>query len=361
MSENPVGAGHRSARSPVRAFVLISIVCLGAVGSYAGWRFWRGRSLVKQAPQATVPAPSVPAPSLQNVTAGPHIMFRSMISGPGFGKVTVAPLDRPNGPAARTDLTCERVYFAGGRGLCLFHNREEIDREILAITFDDKFRPLHKLPLTGFPSRARVSRDGHYAASTVLLKYIEQKNVFLTRTNLIDLTTGAELGNLEQFTVRRKGARFRAVDFNSWSYWSVTFTEDGNKFFATLASLEETYLVSGDIGARVVNVLRENVECPSLSPDGKRLAFRKRVENGDRRLHVLELSTLTDRPLASESRSVSDQVEWLDDDHVLYGISEPVGLPENSANIWIASVSDATPARVFVRGAISPTVVRMRQ
>jgi Tol biopolymer transport system component len=59
-------------------------------------------------------------------------------------------------------------------------------------------------------------------------------------------------------------------------------------------------------------VPRENVECPSLSPDGTRIAIKKRVDNvpGNWRLAVLDLSTLQDTLLNDETRSVDDQGSW---------------------------------------------------
>ena len=68
-------------------------------------------------------------------------------------------------------------------------------------------------------------------------------------------------------------------------------------------------------------MIHENVECPSLSPDGTRIAYKKRTGSDTTPWHltVLDLATMRETPLA-ESRSVDDQAEWLDDDHVLYGV-----------------------------------------
>jgi hypothetical protein len=68
----------------------------------------------------------------------------------------------------------------------------------------------------------------------------------------------------------------------------------------------------------------------------------------------LDLETLEETPLA-ETRNVDDQVEWLDDRHVLYGIPRRT---TSIVDVWVASVDGAEPARIFVPEAESPIVAR---
>ena len=82
--------------------------------------------------------------------------------------------------------------------------------------------------------------------------------------------------DLETFTVTRDGKPFKSVDFN---FWGVTFRQEPGLFYATLASGGHTYLIEGDAVARTARVIRDAVECPSLSPDNRRLAF-KHLERG---------------------------------------------------------------------------------
>ena len=106
------------------------------------------------------------------------------------------------------------------------------------------------------------------------------------------MASGTALANLEDFTILRDGQPVTAPDVN---FWGVTFAADSNRFFATLATGGHTYLVEGDLAARRVVVGRDNVECPSLSPDGTRIGFKKRMDDGSGspvwRFHVLDLRT----------------------------------------------------------------------
>jgi Tol biopolymer transport system component len=168
------------------------------------------------------------------------------------------------------------------------------------------------------------------------------------------MATGDELGDLEQFTTWRNGARIKASDFN---FWGVTFGRDSNVFYATLKTSGTAFLVRGDLGLRKLTVLRENVECPSLSPDNRLIAFKKKVGGNlsPWRLYVLDLATLSDRPIAAETRSVDDQIEWLDDTHVLYGVQR--SSQSAMRDVWVAPLDGSAPARVFMPEAESPIVV----
>ena len=100
----------------------------------------------------------------------------------------------------------------------------------------------------------------------------------------------------------------------------------------------------------------ENVECPSLSPDNTRLAFKQRKSADIRTWHlaVLDLASMTVSTVPGEDRNIDDQVEWLDDTHILYAVQEEGSL---ATDIWQASLDSAEQPRIFVRQALSPAVV----
>ncbi len=167
------------------------------------------------------------------------------------------------------------------------------------------------------------------------------------------MSTGTPIGAIENFTVRNNGKKIQAADFN---FWGVTFARQGGTFYATLGTGDHHYLVKGDLAAKTLDVLRDGVECPSLSPDGTRIAFKQRTGSGDQtqwRPAVLDLATLADHPLA-ETRNVDDQIEWLDDSTVLYAVDTGFGPP----GTWSAPADGSGRSKVILTDADSPAVAR---
>jgi hypothetical protein len=266
-------------------------------------------------PAAAAPAPKVRRLSRLTAARGPQILFRNAIPDKTFGKLAVASLADPDGTRAVSDLRCDRVYYADGRGLCLTATSGFSSRYVAKI-FDAKFHVLHQVRIAGLPSRARVSPDGLLGSSTVFVNGDSYApGQFSTRTIVIDMRTGREVASLEKFTVTKDGVRFTHRNFN---FWGVTFAAGDDRFYATLGSGAKTYLVEGSLLARSMRVIHEHVECPSLSPDGTRIAFKRSTGgHGAWRLYVLDLHTMREHALA-ETTSIDDQAEWLDNGHVLY-------------------------------------------
>ena len=225
------------------------------------------------------------------------------------------------------------------------------------VFFGNDFKVRSEKPLPGVPSRTRVSADGKYGASTVFVTGDSYApGSFSTRTTIWEMATGGEVLHLEELSVWHRGKQIQHVDFN---YWGVTFDPaNSNRFFATLGTQGHTYLIEGDLAARRANVLRDGVECPSLSPDGRRIAFKLRTAAGGPDLPtwqpaVLDLSTLEERPLA-ETRTVDDQIEWLDNSTVVYSVDTGIGAPS-----LYATAADGTGSpRLFIADADSPSVSR---
>lgn len=329
-----------------RRLVLFAAVALLAAAAIVEV-VWRARSTAGHAPESLPRAAAERAAPPER----PWVAVRSLRED-GWGRVALLPLAAADGPRVFTPLSCLRVHIAGDRGICLATEASATPRHLATIFDATTFHKTVTLDLTGPPSRARMSRDGRFAAVTVFeFGHSYADAGFSTRTTIVDAETGTSLGDLEQFTVRRDGRPFARDDFN---FWGVTFASAPGRFFATLAWADRPWLVEGDIARREVRVVAPDVECPSLSPDGTRIAFKRRDAGGFTwRLWTMRLATGEATPIAAESRSIDDQVEWLDDHQVLYQ------WPDDSGNhVWVSDVDAPTPARRFVPNAWSPAVVR---
>ena len=347
---------------------LCAAAALG-LGGYYAWiratRFAPASAIVTGAVKELPPAPAAPAlespgtaPSPAPTAPAPaprKILFRHNAVDAHYGELAM--IDYP-GPGPRRfvgSLSCEAVHFAAGRGICLTADRG-VFTTFAAKVLDARFQTLFTLPLKGGPSRCRVSRNGKLAAMTVFITGHSYASLdFSTQTLLLDTTTGQVLADLEEFSFTRDGRPFSSKDFN---LWGVTFAPDSKTFYSTLSTNRQHFLVRGDLAQRTATVIHENVECPSLSPDGKRIAYKKRLPTPGRvewQLHVLDLASGREIPLA-EKRSADDQIEWLDDGNVLYAL--PQNEQSASTDVWRASVDGRRRPEIFLTAASSPAVIR---
>ncbi|EMD22256.1 TolB family protein [Amycolatopsis azurea] len=244
----------------------------------------------------------------------------------------------------RVGPSCQRVDVAAGTLACLRATAIPDQAELVVTKPGAEPRLISEW---GTPSRVRVSPSGRLVGWTVFRagdSYLGGVGTFSTTAGIFDLDTGNHFGSLEDFALIVDGKPYTGQDLN---YWGVTFARDDLTFYATARSAGGTWLVRGDLRSRTLTALRRNVECPSLSPDGTRVAYKFR--DGDRwRLHVLSLVDGHDVPLADPAH-LDDQPQWLDDRTVAYGRDKAIH----------AVPADGTGAPVLVRpAASSPAVVR---
>jgi len=344
-----------------RTFLWIVLGCIALAVGYTSWGILRAMARADhvQAQGQGTPLSIARPNDLEAIQNQPHLVYLRQ-EEPPYGQVNLVGLDpaSPQG-SLQTELLCDRIHYVAGNGICLRYDPSVSDSlappRVWVTLFGSDFRPQHQLTVDGVLSRARMSPDGKYAAFTVFITGHSYSDPNMsTATVLLDTASGASLGNLEEFETWKDGRLYQAPEFN---FWGVTFAQDSNRFYATLRNGDTTYLVQGDVAARKLTVLHENVECPSLSPDGTRLAFKKRAAGIVHRwqLTVLDLATMTEIPLA-EKDSIDDQVEWLDNEQILYQKADYD--PPKWVSVFVVPADGSGKPKIFMPNATSPVVVR---
>ncbi|GLZ58553.1 hypothetical protein [Micromonospora sp. NBRC 107095] len=312
--------------------VVASAVLLGTVA--AGYA-----ATAAQAPRTPPPVGGEQAVSL---APGPRLLAIT------DRHVSTVAANDPAAPRTVGGLECLRVYAAAGTGVCL---KPETAWSYQVVVLDAELRQTRAVGVPGLPNRARVSASGRMVSWTTFVggdSYTSSG--FSTRTGILDTVTGATVASLEEFAITKDGRRHRNPDVN---YWGVTFTADDNRFYATMSTGGRRYLVRGDVAARTVETLKENVECPSLSPDGTRLAFKEAVDADPAkgwRLSVLDLSSMRVTATA-ETRSVDDQAAWLDSGKLAYTLRRDDGQPD----VWSVPADGSGTPVLTIPGAESPS------
>ncbi|MFB6612135.1 TolB family protein [Agromyces sp. NPDC056379] len=325
--------------------VAAAIILLGGSLVYAVSAFLRFQAVASTSGEYT-------GPPLTRVEPG-QIVFRSTDPGSEYGHVASVPIGEPSAVRAVADLTCDRVDATAALVSCLRTQRGIVttfDWEVLDERFDDRWDG----PLPGVPSRTRVADDSSYWASTAFVTGHSYATVGFSTATVIVGADGTDYGNLEDFAFTVNGESVTAVDRN---FWGVTFEPGTDAFFATAAAGGRTWLVRGDLGDRTLVAVHDAVECPSLSPDGERIAFKKSVGEGPAKtwtIAVLDLAT-GEEVVLPESRNVDDQVEWLDDETIVYGLPRAAA---GDSDVWAIAADGGGEPELLIEHAWSPAVVR---
>lgn len=339
-------------RARVAAFVAVLFVVVTGVTTYAVAAARNYQQHHDAPPSVATVADDA---DRAEVAAEPHIVFRHTGLDQRYGEVALVPLDDPSGPRAFTGVACDRVYATRTEASCLRTKRGVVTKFELD-ELDAAWKVTDTVSLPGIPSRTRISPDGTLLATTTFVTGHSYMQVgFSTATEIRDVG-GDGHGNLESFTLVIDGDRVRPRDRN---VWGVTFAPDDNTFYATVGTGGETHLVRGDLTARTLTSIADHVECPSLSPDGKRIGFKEATERDGQTWWtpaVLDLATGKRTVLAGETHNVDDQVEWLDDDTLLYGL--PRDDEPGVTDVWALDTRASARPEVLIEQAWSPGVVR---
>ncbi|WP_189331578.1 hypothetical protein [Actinoplanes ianthinogenes] len=325
-----------SVRRRVLLAASLTVVLLGAAVAY----------VVVAGHRANAPAAAASA-----VDAGPgdRVLFRSTAAAE-YGRVGTVARGSEAGVRKLSGLDCDRVYAAAGRGICLRPDGPLATYQLAVL--DAGLRVTDTYPLVGVPNRARVSPSGNVLAWTVFVTGDSYNGGrFSTRAGMLNVATGETVDSLELLSIIRDGQPYRAADVN---FWGVTFVDDQH-FYATMSTAGKRYLVSGDVAAQSVRTLAENVECPSLSPDRTRIAFKEALHGSPAkgwRLTVLDLSSMRRTPLA-ETRSVDDQAAWYDADTVMYGVRRGT----RQSDVWAVPADGTGTPRLLIPDAESPAAL----
>jgi hypothetical protein len=296
-------------------------------------------------------------PSDDVLQAGDFV-FVSRVPGEEYGQVERL---HPDGERERLGIECDRVHAGGGLLLCLGAADGIVpagDAKLLSLG-TPALEELWWRP-TGRPSRARVAADGSYAAFTAFVAGHSYLEVGEFSTETIVATPAGQFTNAEFFGVDSDDDHYRAIDGNWWGVSHIPGSD--GEVVATFGAADRVEVLRIDIESAVATPLLSAGGCPSISPDGRHLVAKRPDPSVDvpAALVLFDLETGEDLVLA-EDRFVDDQVEWLDDDTIVYAISrgpDGPGADQPARDIWSLDLAPGAEPELLVPFADSPVIYR---
>lgn len=279
------------------------------------------------------------------------IAFVNRTPGEDYG--TVGYIDR-QGNRQSTALECVRLDLNENGGICL-DDTSGLGGSGRGLIIGPDLNPSLRFGIN-LPSRAAASPDGEIVAWTgfaVGHSYLAVGE-FATTTQLIEVERGIGANLETQFSTF--GIDNQLITDETRNFWGVTFV-DNETFYATIGIGEETSIVQGSIENARLQVVHENATCPEVSPDGSTLVVKERRDGDFFQLVAIDTATGARRDLP-EARTVEDQVEFLDDSTIIYGLpNEAEGTESQPAwDIWSLNLNGGSP-QLIIPFADSPAAI----
>lgn len=262
-------------------------------------------------------------------------------------------------------LACERLHTAGGLVACLHYNRtlsgaSQVDVRDFGLVATQE-SPIQSNSII---SRTRVSADGRLVGTTVFVSGhgYAVPGQFSTMTHIWDTQRRSMALALDKLTLTHEGRVTPYTSQTQLNYWGVTFDpRDADRFYVTVSIRGRPHLALGSVARATAQTVRPDIECPSLSPDGTRIAFKKRRADGRGwNPAVLELATGKETVFAA-ARNLDDQIEWLDNETLVYEATQ-THMGGAKTDLMVRSARDAAvPERLWLEDAASPAVHRGAQ
>jgi hypothetical protein len=294
-------------------------------------------------------------PAAQAATTKANLLVRVAGAGAEDGKLDI--IGAGGRVLGSLPLRCDRVHTAAGTVACL----RTVPGQGLQLDLADRHGAVLgtlKFPNVLLASRVRVSKDGATVAFTGFgAGHTYSGTNFSTRTYLVDFARRRLVADVSTFKVIE--ANNLTLPAKRINVWGVTFDPTSStRFYATVGAGGAVFLAAGDLKARTLTLTRAEMECPSLSPDGTRIAFKRRNPAGGWFPAVYEIASGREWVM-KEGRSLDDQIEWIDDTTLVYELSESGALDTlpGSATDVVTRGADGKGASTVLRKHVgSPSV-----
>jgi len=304
----------------------------------------------------TPPSPeSTPVPTSLAPLPG-EVLFVNRVPGDDYGRLGIRHSD---GSRTLLDHDCLRVHAGGDHGVCL--GPDPAFPGAFTTTFFEIENPAQiiKAYASALPSRTRISPSGAFSSVTAFASGSSYEDISTDTTTLVtidEIDTGSPLTSPSRFVaVGSDDERYENFDVQ---FWGITWVNDDD-FYVTAFYEDYPEIMQGSLNDRTLTPTGHRGSCPSLSPDGKTLVFKESLAEGGFKLVAIDLDTQEKWDL-SEMRSVDDQVEWLDDDTILYALhTEDGDTPvQPGFDIWMVDIAEGSVPELFLPNSDSPAVVR---